>query len=90
MRNIEPKFRILTLFLGLGVCFVILSISVEGLFYCAYTATLAVWSDVEATLREHASQGESKRKTTGVQLDDLRIAVFFLFFVQVAFFGTGK
>ena len=24
------------------------------------------------------------------ELDDLRIALFFLFFVQVGFFGTGK
>lgn len=24
------------------------------------------------------------------QADDVRIAIFFLFFVQVAFFGTGK
>jgi phosphatidylinositol glycan class N len=26
----------------------------------------------------------------GLSLDDVRIALFFLFFVQVGFFGTGK
>ena len=80
----------LTLFLGLSVCFIILSISVEGLFYCSYAATLAIWADAEAMLRDYTKTTKARTQGTTLQLDDLRIAIFFLLFVQVAFFGTGK
>ncbi|KAG2078602.1 alkaline phosphatase-like protein, partial [Suillus decipiens] len=86
----SPTSRIISLFLGFGVCFVILSISVEGLFYAAFTCNLLLWIEVEAIV-------QSKRAGTALQnegyefhTDDIRIALFFLFFVQVAFFGTGK
>ena len=105
--------RVMTYFLGFGPCFVILSISVEGMFYSAYTVTLVMWILVEGIVRKHraASMGvlspavpsstsnssdggkeEGQTKSGGYkfQLDDLRIALFFLFFVQVGFFGTGK
>lgn len=90
-----PGTRIVTLFLGFSVCFVILSISVEGLFYLAYTANLLIWAKVEGIVRQQSKpnfKGEDQPQTKGYQLqmDDLRIAVFFLFFVQVGFFGTGK
>ncbi|KAI0338607.1 PigN-domain-containing protein [Trametopsis cervina] len=89
--KVEPSYRILTLFLGFSACFIILSISVEGLFYCSYTATLAVWTEVEAMLHDHTSTNQtSKQDVAGLQLKDIRIAVFFLFFVQVAFFGNGN
>ena len=89
--HIEPSYRVMTLFLGFSVCFVILSISVEGLFYCSYTATLAVWTEVETVLHQYAVM--RREKNPGAQelpLENMRIAVFFLFFVQVAFFGAGK
>jgi GPI ethanolamine phosphate transferase 1 len=76
-------------FLGFGVCFVILSISVEGLFYLAYSATLIIWIEVEAALR-HVPGSSVKPVASGFRADDARIALFFLFFVQIAFFGTGK
>ena len=88
--------RIWTLFLGFTVCFVLLSISVEGIFYVVYSATLYMWTEVEAALWAHQPKqlpaGKKNQSTQGYQLraDDVRIAVFFLFFVQVAFFGTGK
>lgn len=77
--------------MAFGVCFVILSISVEGLFYVAFSITLVLWVEVEGRLRA-SSLKESKDQLQPVLLfaDDVRIAVFFLFFVQVAFFGTGK
>lgn len=98
-----PESRILMLFLGFSVCFVILSISSEGLFYGCYAFTLITWIEAETALRAHKYEsvlGESDNKaqvglsatmeTYRPQADDLRIAVFFLFFVQVGFFGTGK
>jgi phosphatidylinositol glycan class N len=93
---------------------VILSISVEGLFFLSYSALLVVWVEVEVAIRSPTSQtdetkpievgggtngavmtGETTMTTTRVvryqpRADDLRIALFFLFFVQVAFFGTGN
>ena len=91
----------LSFFLGFGACFVWLAIAVEGLFYVVYSLTLCLWVEVESVLRACAlqdsqkrgtSQQDSKLNTTAYRpkADDLRIAVFFLFFVQVAFFGTGK
>lgn len=84
--------RILMFFLSFGACFVILSISVEGLFYLAYSITLVIWIDVEAVVREdHRDRGaKNAGNAYSFRADDLRIALFFLFFVQIAFFGTGK
>ncbi|KAF8626715.1 hypothetical protein AX17_006482 [Amanita inopinata Kibby_2008] len=101
--------RLMTYFLGFGPCFVILSISVEGLFYSAYAVTLVLWILVEGIVRKHyqtaatpvtspaasppqmnAGQDKSVNEGYIFRLDDLRIALFFLFFVQVGFFGTGN
>jgi phosphatidylinositol glycan class N len=79
-------------FLAFAVCFVILSISVEGLFYLAYSAVIALWIEVEAVLRNATvlTSPKTEKEIHHPRADDLRIALFFLFFVQVAFFGTGK
>ncbi|GLB34289.1 putative phosphatidylinositolglycan class N (PIG-N) [Lyophyllum shimeji] len=86
--------KFLTYFLGFGPAFVILSISVEGLFYVAYSAVLAAWVIMESIVRNGthrpATPGHSKIKVYHFRPDDLRIALFFLFFVQVGFFGTGN
>ena len=95
------RTRLLSFFLGFGACFVWLAIAVEGLFYVMYSLTLCLWVEVESVLRTHALHGSEKRESANQdtnlnarayrpKADDLRIAVFFLFFVQVAFFGTGK
>ena len=90
-------------FLGFGPCFVILSISVEGLFFVSYSIALMAWVQVESLLRSSVNIGKRSGKSMtakdrrlgqatayNLQMDDLRIALFFLFFVQVGFFGTGK
>ncbi|KIP05711.1 hypothetical protein PHLGIDRAFT_30805 [Phlebiopsis gigantea 11061_1 CR5-6] len=93
--KLDPNMRIWALFLGFAVCFVLLSISVEGCFYVVYSATLYMWTEVETALTTTPS-GRPLNKNhlddKGYQLraEDVRIAVFFLFFVQVAFFGTGN
>jgi phosphatidylinositol glycan class N len=89
--------KLLTIFLAFCPCFVILSICAEGLFYLTYCATLVTWVEVECAVRS-ASEGEGRKieerqSVEGVyhpRTDDIRIALFFLFFVQIAFFGTGK
>ena len=35
-------------------------------------------------------EGKGRKGDYRMRVDDVRIALFFLFFVQVAFFGTGK
>ncbi|KAF8165903.1 Phosphatidylinositolglycan class N-domain-containing protein [Crassisporium funariophilum] len=98
--------KLLMYFLGFGPCFVILSISVEGLFYAAYSVTLVAWIEVERAVRSsHAVQVQVPELAKADELhktptlpsavyrfcpDDLRIALFFLFFVQIGFFGTGN
>ncbi|KAI0807038.1 alkaline phosphatase-like protein [Fomes fomentarius] len=92
----NPKARLLSFFLGFGACFVWLAIAVEGLFYVVYSLTLVLWVEVESELRSHTRLVSEKpttkqnASTYRPKADDLRIAVFFLFFVQVAFFGTGN
>ena len=97
LRRLPGPARLAVFFLAFSVCFVILSISVEGLFYSAFSATLLLWVEVEATVRHTGIAKPDNADAVLVKLsaykpraDDLRIAVFFLFFVQVAFFGTGK
>lgn len=103
----NPHGRLLSFFLGFGVCFVWLTIRTEGLFYIAYSLTLGLWVEVESALRPYTLAEDALQPITAAKAvetaehakdastyrphaDDLRIAVFFLFFVQVAFFGTGK
>jgi len=113
VKHRSPHSKILSYFLAFSACFVILSISVEGLFFLSYSALLVVWVEVEVAIRpslsrtgrateaerggEGGTDGTTPGKTTTARVacyrpraDDLRIALFFLFFVQVAFFGTGN
>ncbi|PBK89798.1 GPI ethanolamine phosphate transferase 1 [Armillaria gallica] len=82
--------KILMYFLVFGPCFVILSISVEGMFYVAYSMTLLCWIEVESSLRNAQPSKPENAQVYRFQADDLRIVLFFLFFVQVGFFGTGN
>lgn len=101
--HVHEQSKILSLFLAFCPLFVILSISTEGLFYVTYSTVLVLWIAVETSSRtdsrdttKQLDSGEksgAKRAVIRVyrpQADDLRIALFFLFFVQVGFFGTGK
>ncbi|KAJ6611479.1 Phosphatidylinositolglycan class N-domain-containing protein [Mycena sp. CBHHK59/15] len=92
LRHATPNSKLLMYFLAFGPCFTLLSISVEGLFYVAYSTTLVTWIGVERSLRSNL--GRDKRSKSVLQYrfqpDDIRIALFFLFFVQVGFFGTGN
>ncbi|KAF9221780.1 PigN-domain-containing protein [Gyrodon lividus] len=95
VQHLSPTSKIISFFMAFSVCFVALSISIEGLFYSAFTCNLLLWIEVEATIRKPPSVNGSTSKAHQsdgyrFQADDIRIALFFLFFVQVAFFGTGN
>ncbi|KAI0061303.1 PigN-domain-containing protein [Artomyces pyxidatus] len=95
----SAEARLLVYFLTFCPCFVILSIRAEGLFYLSYSATLFLWSRVEEAVRQRIASRDGVQSTrqardtwnpSGLRRDDVRIALFFLFFVQIGFFGTGN
>lgn len=68
----------------------------------SYCTTLYLWTLVEEDVRPEKTKyrasttnDDDSKYGSGwnvwrLSLDDVRIALFFLFFVQVGFFGTGK
>ena len=65
----------------------------------SYCTTLYLWTLVEEEARPEKSRYRAMANggeygfswnPRRLSLDDVRIALFFLFFVQVGFFGTGK
>jgi len=86
--------RLLTYFLSFCPCFIILSIRAEGLFYVSYCTTLYLWTLVEEDVRPKKAVNDPDQGSGWnprcLSRDDVRIALFFLFFVQVGFFGTGN
>ncbi|KAL8286582.1 hypothetical protein RQP46_004599 [Phenoliferia psychrophenolica] len=89
----QPFFeRLLVLLTAFGPAFVILSLSYEGLFYSAFCVALYTWLVVESRLAESMESAEEKEKDAVVRIDagHVRIALFFLTFLHVAFFGVGN
>ena len=101
-RSLSPYSKLLVLFQAFTPLFIILSICAEGLFYLSFCVMLVLWVDVETNVRNARAveqvddKDETQRKPRQhasiyvPEADDVRIALFFLFFVQIAFFGTGK
>ena len=104
--NSHYLHRLLVIFLAFSPSFVLLTISYEGLFYFAFCTTLMTWVRLEHNIYEHientseptppatstvpattASPASVYRTLT---LSDARIALFFLFLLQSAFFSTGN
>ncbi|KAI0327602.1 alkaline phosphatase-like protein [Cubamyces sp. BRFM 1775] len=97
----DLQSRLLSVFLGFGAFFIWLAIRAEGLFYVVYSLTLLLWVEMESALRSFQLQrtivsttNQSRTRANSQlhhpQAEDLRIAVFFVFFSQVAFFGAGN
>lgn len=92
--------KLLMYFLGFAPCFIILSISVEGLFFATYSAVLLCWVISEKIMRHSelllrnpaAKRVEESKRADGYVFDfgDVRLALTFLFFVHLGFFGIGK
>ncbi|KAL1641323.1 Glycosyl phosphatidyl inositol anchor synthesis [Diplodia intermedia] len=97
--------RLVVVFLTFSPIFVLLTISYEGLFYFAFCMTLVSWLQQQPTpsaTKElnplkpalDATQTRLANLATGnyrsLTLSDARIALFFLFLLQSAFFSTGN
>ncbi|SCZ90992.1 BZ3500_MvSof-1268-A1-R1_Chr1-3g02455 [Microbotryum saponariae] len=83
--------RLLIVLFAFGPSFNILSLSYEGLFYACFCATLCLWLLLERrialTRRMNVKDHEESPKING---GHIRMAVFFLTFLHLAFFGVGN
>ncbi|TBU54519.1 Phosphatidylinositolglycan class N-domain-containing protein [Dichomitus squalens] len=93
----NPSARLLSIFLGVGMWFIRVAVSVEGVFYVAFALMLYLWVEVEYVWhRDQPLGSESKVKdeegcvTYQLKGEDLGIALLFLLFMQIAFFGPGN
>ncbi|ETS63700.1 hypothetical protein PaG_02006 [Moesziomyces aphidis] len=73
--------------------FVLLSLRDEVLFFGSFITTLLVWAKLEGALRETrrdptmpAEQSDKRY----LQISELRVSLFYLFFLHIGFFGTGN
>jgi phosphatidylinositol glycan class N len=101
-RTPQPaSHRLICIIFGFAPIFVLLSIRDETIFFGCYCITLLLWGKLEGSLyeeRQYANVMASKdvmveeKNTIGRRLEkeDVRIAIFFLFFLHVGFFGTGN
>lgn len=87
--HINENLRITSYFLGFSPLFVILAIREEGLFYASFTLLVNSWVELEIISQPKIAK-KSASGTRHLRFDDVRIALIFLFLVQVAFFGTGN
>lgn len=101
-----PSQRLTIVVFAFAPLFVLLSIRDETLFFGCYTLTLLVWAKLEASLFEErlyqrnvgrqdnksATSSIATKQTAGRSLEkeDIRVAICFLFFLHVGFFGTGN
>ncbi|KAF3197900.1 Glycosyl phosphatidyl inositol anchor synthesis [Orbilia oligospora] len=88
------QHQLMVIFLSFSPTFIILTISYEGLFYVSFCAMLATWVQMEYLVYQQInSTKETRTKNKGARVLDLgdnRIALFFFFFIQAGFFGTGN
>lgn len=85
----QPYFeRLLVLLFAFAPAFIILSLSYEALFFATLCTTLIIWMVLELKLVEGKTSGEAG--TTQLNAEHARIALFFLAFLHVCFFGVGN
>ncbi|KAJ3411822.1 Glycosyl phosphatidyl inositol anchor synthesis [Chytridiales sp. JEL 0842] len=96
--------RLIVIYLAFAPVFVLLSISYEALFYFCFSQMLLAWllmekqvySDVKGIVEQSNDYKDvieskaNKSQFRSLTSTDLRIASTFLFFINVAFFGTGN
>lgn len=46
----NPHSKVFSCFLAFSACFVVLSISIEGLFFLSYSVLLVMWVEIEAAI----------------------------------------
>ncbi|KAI5288135.1 Glycosyl phosphatidyl inositol anchor synthesis, partial [Ascosphaera acerosa] len=84
--------RTMVIFLAFAPTFVVLTISYEGVFYVVFCATVVTWVRLETALCRYGGDGGGHRHPghRPLTLRDARVALFFFFLLQSAFFSTGN
>ncbi|KAH0608651.1 uncharacterized protein H6S33_001785 [Morchella sextelata] len=97
LHGIRPQsyyfHRLVVIFLTFSPMFVVLTISYEGLFYVVFCLTLVAWVRLEHKIYLHSHRPTSTPMADewrSLTLADSRVALFFFFLIQIAFFGTGN
>ncbi|RUS15550.1 LOW QUALITY PROTEIN: phosphatidylinositolglycan class N [Endogone sp. FLAS-F59071] len=81
--------RLTVIFLAFAPTMILLSLSYETLFYYFFCASILLWMLIERTL--YAVEGPHPNASPrALRPRDARTALIFLFFINVAFFGTGN
>ncbi|KGO70920.1 GPI ethanolamine phosphate transferase 1 [Penicillium italicum] len=101
--NSHYLHRLMIIFLTFSPTFIILTISWEGLFYFVFCMTIMTWVRLEHAIYVHTVGALEKPNNPGVTtvdgetfyyraltLSDVRVALFFFFLLQSAFFSTGN
>ncbi|KFD58219.1 hypothetical protein M513_00982 [Trichuris suis] len=77
--------------------FTLMSVSYEPSFFVIYTMHMYVWIAIEVKLPpsfilklDFCREGVTGSKKAVVRVDDVRRALFFIFFLFLGFFGTGN
>ncbi|KAL9542159.1 hypothetical protein MBANPS3_008753 [Mucor bainieri] len=78
--------RLLTICFAFAPLMTLLSISYELLFYVCFCSTVLLWLEVERTLYKRTRSTANRP----LKASDGRAVLIFLFFIDVAFFGTGN
>ncbi|CEG64614.1 hypothetical protein RMATCC62417_01554 [Rhizopus microsporus] len=78
--------RLLVICLAFTPLMTLLSISYELLFYVFFCSTVLLWMEIERSLYKHSRYSVVR----ALKPSDGRAAILFMFFVNVAFFGTGN
>ncbi|KAI7873011.1 phosphatidylinositolglycan class N [Spinellus fusiger] len=79
--------RLLMICLAFAPLMTLLSISYEMLFYVCFCITVLLWLETERALYQYQRRPTQQRS---LQVNDCRAVLMFLFFICVAFFGTGN
>lgn len=95
--------RLTSIYLGFAPAFLLLSIGYEALFYSALALALAAWilfenayiyisrGNISSTSTKAMEDNNIlKQDERCLQLSDMRIALTFMVFFNIAFFGTGN
>ncbi|KTW29623.1 mannose-ethanolamine phosphotransferase MCD4 [Pneumocystis jirovecii RU7] len=84
--------KLFIIFLMFSPIFIILSISYEALFYVCFFSILVLWVEMEHKVRLTKAQDKNAefKKNRKLFSENLRTSLFYLFFIQEAFFGTGN
>lgn len=86
----DYQSTIASTFLSLSTPYILLSISYEVVFYIAFSILLMLWIILESKIFQNENPNYHLIDNPPITFQHIRIAVFYILFCFVAFFGTGN